>query len=309
MKKASLKQIGNYLLILGLFFTALLFKYYYDQQNKIITYIKELKYPTKDILFLSADQKSGRSLKYINSIEDYIQEKGVEINFGIVYPEKKSIIINGKQADEKIIRKLKMGKDHFKLYSSQGRLIKTGNIFLHINSLVLEIDRNNENSEPKEIRISGKICDYDPFGFILDDIKDGVNCFIFHETICTGCRSGIDFIIFDKLTKKYPDLNLNYITLSDYTKEDITRIKRNGGYITNVIIADDVCRKWWEANRKIKEIPSVNHNLAGMTLACDNDGFILFSSNRMSEFLDWLEELKGGSLRVDLSEIIGKQVY
>jgi hypothetical protein len=113
MKKASLKQIGNYLLILGLFFTALLFKYYYDQQNNIITYIKELKYPTKDILFLSADQKSGRSLKYINSIEDYIQEKGVEINCGIVYPEKKSIIINGKQADEKIIRKLKMGKDHY----------------------------------------------------------------------------------------------------------------------------------------------------------------------------------------------------
>ena len=115
------------------------------------------------------------------------------------------------------------------------------------------------------------------------------NCFILGEEICLACMSGRYLLRFDELTNRIQWMNFYFVSMHDYSQEDIYRFKRNAGLRIGILLPDRKTLGQWTGLRKVQDN---EHPLLGIIMIIDNEGKIRFATKKWDTYNRWLGRYK-----------------
>lgn len=261
------------------------------QREKITNYL-EMDFKGEAILLFVLDSRSEVAVNNVENVFKFVDQNNIQLNVGIVYVNKKTLDFKGKFRvyKKKKLERFKFGRNMYILMNSEGEIIKKGYLLFNPLSLLKTLaDLYSvpvKNSLPEELEPGNNIKNAHTFRFLNGKyLLKKYNCFVFHEDICFGCMSGIDLLKFAELQHSYPLVNFAYVTFSDYTSDDIKRIKKNNDLRIEIIVPDASVKAWW---KEIKGEMVFKPTLIGTKIIIEKNGLICFLSSDSNKFLGWL---------------------
>jgi len=192
--------------------------------------------------------------------------------------------------DDSMINALSLNKNSYYVFNKDKKLIARGSLTGESGILIQNIWKSLDQVAYKANEEKNRIETLHSFieAFAAKSIGQNINCFVFFEQICEGCDSGKSLIHFSTLQDKYKNISFNYVPLSEYSPEDISRINANIGLKNNVILSIHNISSWWLSH---KNNTIGIHPLIGTYIAVDRSNNLIFIDRSIRNLELWLEAL------------------
>lgn len=260
----------------------------------ILDYVK-VKYSESPIIIHIIDTRSELAVNVINAVSDYIIDNNLKINVGIIISNKKTINFRGnyKLYNKEEFGNVKFLKNSYYIFNKYGRFVRRGSLLTYPKSIFFEIDIlfgiQNSYTIDEDLKLYKNINNSSFNKTVNTTYRDTkFTCYIVFNDICLGCRSGKSLTEFDKLQILCPKLKFNYITVFNYTENDVKRFKKNNNIKINILLADSKLKKRWI---EIESKTNKTHPLEGIIFVVDQNGIIKLITKEWDKYYRWLGSL------------------
>lgn len=294
MKHNKLKYRKNYkraIIALILLFMIILIRNYYRTKNNVSN-LFDVSYKGKPILTFFIDTRSTQAIFFIKNILNFLDYKEISLNINMVFLNEDKFPFEGtyKIYTKNDLHTKRYKNNSFIFSDDKGKVFISGLLSSSTQPLVKEMSKlySIKGSEISDyFKIGDNIGDNRITKYLLNKeiLSKNYNCIAFYEEICLGCQSGWDLIKLNKYKITYNNINFYYITMCDYTLEDIKRIKKNEGIKIEILIPDNVSKQAWLEIRN-----NIINPLLGCIIVVDNNGYIKWAINDLLKLADWLED-------------------
>lgn len=113
--------------------------------------------------------------------------------------------------------------------------------------------------------------------------NNSYTCFVIYDNICFECNSGKVLKLFNEFSSIYYWVNFKYVTVHNYSQNEIKRIKIDGNINIDILKAkNDLVKKYFNTAPRVKN--NFDH-FKGLVLILNNEGNIVEISHKLEEIL------------------------
>jgi hypothetical protein len=241
------------------------------------------------------DSRSEQAVEFIQSVLDYIDNKGLRVAIGLICLNKRPANFRGPfEAWEKArFDGYYLPMNIYYLFDKSGKFVKEGSLLDYQKILRSDLDElfgiEDIYQISSDIRL-GESIGSSVFAETVGKtyLTRSHTCYVVYENICLGCDSGYSLLEFEKLIRIIPDFGFYYISVSDYSKVDVARFKRDNKLELDILLPNKALMERW---KEIAGLTNKSHPLKGMIFALNIDGRVEIVTKDLQSFYNWLGSL------------------
>lgn len=241
------------------------------------------------------DSRADQAASFIKDLNYYVEKNNNKLVVGMILLNGADVDIRGNYEllDRRKFERVSLPRNTYYLFDKYGNYIREGSMLDFPRDLKGVLDRLFGVKEVYRISDDLKLAGYissSTFSTTIGNtyLDKQYTCYTSYENICLGCESGYALLEFEKLMRFAADYGFFYISVYDYTMDDISRFRRDNQLSTNILLADRSLKTRWT---EIANITNQEHPLKGIIFVVSKDGRIVLITKQFQTFYSWLGKI------------------